>query len=99
MAPRLELHEILTGITEHVYFQPPETVRLQYPCILYRRDYVRNDFADDIPYASTKRYLLTVIDRDPDSSIPVQIGILPRCSYDRFYAADGLNHDVFKLFF
>lgn len=101
MAPRLDLHAILTNILEadHVYFQPPPTVQMQYPCIVYRRDYLLVNHADDRPYKHRKRYLVTVIDKDPDSVIPDKIAELPMCSYDRFYTADNLNHDVFKLFF
>jgi hypothetical protein len=101
MAPRLDLHAILTDIleTDQVYFQPPPSVQMKYPAIVYKRDYEVTNFADDKPYRHTKRYLLTVIDKDPDSKIPDQIAELPMCIYDRFYTADNLNHDVFKLFF
>ena len=52
MAPRLELQAILAEIleTDQVYFQPPPTVKMEYPCIVYRRDYEETSFADDKPY-------------------------------------------------
>lgn len=101
MAPRLDLHAILTDIleTDQVYFQPPATVMMKYPCIVYKRDYELTNYADDNPYKRTKRYLVTVIDKDPDSKLPDKVADLPMCVYDRFYTADNLNHDVFKLFF
>ena len=101
MAQRLELQAILTEIlqTDQVYFQPPPSVHLEYPCIVYNRDYELTQFADDKPYARKKRYQVTVIDRNPDSGIPDKVAELPLCVYDRFYTADNLNHDVFKLFF
>jgi hypothetical protein len=101
MAPRLELHDVLKDIlgTDQVYFQPPPNVEMQYPCIVYHRTYIQTNHADDIPYRNTIRYQVTVIDRDPDSAIPMLIMGLPLCTYDRFYTADKLNHDVFKLFF
>lgn len=101
MAPRLDLHAILTDIleTDQVYFQPPPTVQMKYPAIVYKRDYVLVNHADDMPYKRRIRYLVTVIDRDPDSPFPDKIAELPMCTYDRFYTADNLNHDVFKLFF
>lgn len=101
MAPRLELQSILTDILEsnHVYFQPPPSVQMEYPCIVYSRDYELYNYADDITYKRRKRYLVTVIDRNPDSEIPDKIAELPLCTYDRFYTADNLNHDVYKLFF
>jgi hypothetical protein len=101
MGLRTDLHTLLKSIlgSDHVYFQPPPTVQLTYPCIVYKRDDVRTMFADDKPYRRSKRYLLTIIDRNPDSNIPDKIGELPKCVFDRFYTADNLNHDVYKIFF
>ena len=101
MAPRSDLQTILTEIlgTDQVYFQPPPNVKMDYPCIVYRRDLELVRHADDYPYSRRKRYQVTVIDRDPDSAIPDKVAELPLCVFDRFYTAENLNHDVFKLFF
>jgi hypothetical protein len=101
MGQRLDLQALLVDIlgTKNVYFQPPPTIQMEYPCIVYHRDYEQRNHADDIPYRRRWRYMVTVIDRDPDSPIPDKISQLPLCSYDRFYTADNLNHDVYKLFF
>jgi hypothetical protein len=99
MAPRLELHEILKAITPNVYFQPKENVALEYPCIIYNRDFRDTKFADNVPYDSVIRYAVTVIDRDPDSEIPDKVAALPTSSFNRFFTADGLNHDVYQLYF
>jgi hypothetical protein len=101
MAPRLELQELLVEIlgNDQVYFQPPPTVSMDYPCIVYQRDFETSRFADDRPYFRRKRYQVTVIDRNPDSVIPDKVAELPLCMFDRFYTAENLNHDVFKLFF
>ncbi len=99
MKDRLDLHGLLLAICDNVYFQPPSSINMVYPCIVYRRDYAFTDFANNNPYSHTKRYLITVIDRDPDSQLPASVKDLPGCIYDRFYAADNLNHDVFKISF
>lgn len=101
MAPRLELQEKLVALLEsdNVYFQPPASVQMKYPCIVYTRDFVLTTWANDKPYNREVRYLVTVIDRNPDSVIPDKVGALPKCVFDRFYTADNLNHNVFKLFF
>jgi len=101
MVQRLDLQTLLVGIlgSDNVYFQPPPSIQLKYPCIVYHREYEQVNHADDIPYKRRKRYMVTVIDRDPDSVIPDKISELPMCSYDRFYTSDNLNHDVYKLFF
>lgn len=101
MGRRLDLHEILKsipGVTK-AYFQPPTNVRLEYPCIIYKRNLARSQFADNVPYTFTWRYEVMVIDRDPDSAIPGLVAALPMCVFDRHFAADDLNHDVFNLYF
>lgn len=99
MAPRLQLHQLLKTFTDNVYFQPPNNVQLKYPCIIYKRDFAETKFADDIPYNFMKRYMITIIDRDPDSIISDKVASIPRSLFNRFYTADGLNHDVFNVFF
>lgn len=101
MAPRLELQQKLVALLEsdNVYFQPPPNVQMKYPCIVYARDFVLTTWADNDPYSHEVRYLVTVIDRNPDSDIPRKVSDLRKCVFDRFYTADGLNHNVFKLFF
>ena len=99
MAPRLELQSVLEGLTDHVYFQPPENIQMQYPCILYSRDGSSADHADNGLYRHAKRYQVTVVDRDPDTEITDMVEALPFVSFERFFAADDLNHYVFTLFF
>jgi hypothetical protein len=92
------LLEDLLG-NSNVYFQPPTNVQMQYPCIIYRRDSAISQFASNKPYRYTKRYSVTVVDRDPCSLIPDKVAALPTSSFNRFYTADNLNHDVFNVFF
>jgi hypothetical protein len=101
MAQRLQLQSSLENLLggPNVYFQPPATIQLIYPCIIYKRDTAYTEFADNGPYRYCKRYQVTVIDPDPDSGIPDKVANLPMCKFDRFYTADNLNHDVFNLFF
>lgn len=99
MKDRMDLHNILVTLCDHVYFQPPPTVVMQYPCIIYRRDFATTEFANNKPYSYTKRYSVTVVDQNPDSEITDKVKELPGCIFDRFYAADNLNHDVFKISF
>lgn len=101
MGTRADLHEILKDVlgTDNVYFQPPASLNMAYPCIVYRRDNRDARFANNGLYKNRKRYLVTVIDQNPDSDIPDKVGVLPLCSFDRFYAANNLNHDAFRLFF
>lgn len=107
MGTRLELHNKLcmimggvkSGYEKQVYFQPPPTLKMVYPCIVYRKSTGDTQFADNYPYIHKLRYEITVIDRNPDSVIPEKIAELPMCIHDRDYTADNLNHDVFTIYF
>lgn len=100
MDSRLKLDAILSDIIgpDHLYFQPPETVKIKYPCIIYERNKARTEFANNRPYTYRKAYTIKVIDRNPDSPYPDKIAMLPMCLFDRHYKADNLNHDVFTIF-
>ncbi len=92
------LLESLLG-SDHVYFQPPASVGMVYPCIVYHRDSVGTIFADNAPFRTTWRYEVMVIARDPDTDIPDKFLQLPMCVLSRTFVADNLNHYVFSLYY
>lgn len=98
---RLELQSVLEEIlgSRNVYFQPPESLKLKYPCVLYELSDILVDHADDEVYRKFKQYMITVIDKDPDSELPDKINDLKYCEMDRFYVSNNLNHWVFTLYF
>lgn len=103
MDRRLEFNEILVSILGHreVYFQPGENVTIDYSrgAIVYQRDYENSLFADDAPYSSKRRYSVTYIDRNPDNTVIGKLASLPMSVFDRFFKANGLNHDVYKIYY
>jgi len=96
---RVDLQDLLEGITPTVYFQPPSDQQMTYPCIVYQRYQSDTKFANNSPYRNTKRYQVTVISRDPDDVIPGKVANLPMCLFNRFFAVNSLNHDVYDLYF
>jgi hypothetical protein len=101
MATRLELQSLLEGLHPgvSVYFQPPPNVTMHYPAIIYNRDYLAAEFADNAPYASKVRYQITVIAQDPDSPVPDLVASLPLMRYVRHYTTENLNHDIYDVYF
>lgn len=99
MGSRLDLQDLLEFIlgSRNVYYQPPESIKIKYPAIVYRRNDIDNNFADDIVYMQNHTYQIIVIDADPDSEIVDRVSKLPMCRYDRHYTSDNLNHDIFIL--
>ena len=95
---RRELHEMLVSIlgSRNVYFQPPESLTLKYPCIVYERSDIKNTPASDDVYLQHYTYEITVIDSNPDSDIPQKLSQRIPCRFVRHFATSGLNHDVFR---
>ncbi len=105
---RLDLHDIFIDILgtkglgpgkSRVYFQPPSTIKLEYPCIIYKRSKRRVFFSNNRVYLSMRQYSVTVVDKNPDSEIPDKVLNLPYCSFDTHFVVDGLNHDVYILYY
>ena len=101
MPSRIELQTMLEELlgSRNVYFQPPASIFMQYPAIVYSRSKIENEFANDLVYKRAIAYEVVVIDKDPDSEIVEKVSFLPLCSHDRHYTADNLNHDVFTLYY
>lgn len=101
MGKRLELHKILEEAlgSNHVYFQPPESMKLVYPCIVYSRVGMSPIYANNKLYCKHNKYQVTVIDKSPVSEIPDRIFSLPFSSFSNHFTSDGLNHDVFNIYY
>ncbi len=101
MDRRAELGKIFREIlgNGNVYFQPPGNTQMRYPAIRYERSEIAVKHADNRNYNHRIRYMVTVIDSDPDSKIVNRVSMLPYCYFDRHYVQDNLNHDVFEIYF
>lgn len=97
MGQREMLQSKLEEIIDNVYFQPPPDIQMIYPCIVYKRDSGRTNYADNDPYRFLLKYQITLIDRNPDSEAFDKITMFPTCVFDRHFVVDNLNHDVFTV--
>lgn len=98
---RLELQDLLESIlgSQNVYFQPPESIRMEYPAIVYSLNRITDSHADNTVYLKNNEYELTVIDWDPESNIVDKVLQLPFCKFDRSYTSDDLNHFICTLYY
>jgi len=101
MAQRSELQALLVQIlgNNNVYHQPPPSLTMAYPCIVYKLDDLDSTFANNRPYNHLKRYQVTYITKDPENDILWGLVNLPLCSFERAFVADNLKHQVYNLFF
>lgn len=99
MGQRIDLQSVLENIVPHVYFQPPETMKLVYPCIVYSLDNIDISHADNLPYKHLKKYQITIIDKNPDSSLPDTVSKLRSCRFSRHFTVDNLHHFAFTIYY
>ena len=97
--PRSELNDILENYCQEVYFQPPASKKLSYPCIIYKLDRLNVVHADNVSYRVMDEYSVTYITRDPDDPNIRAIALLPYCELTRAYPSDNLHHNSYRLYF
>lgn len=101
MGTRLELQskfEELLG-SRHVYYQPPEGTKIEYPAIKYSINNIESNYANNAKYSNHTRYDVIVISRTPNDEIIQKILAMPYSSFDRHYVSNNLNHDSLTLYF
>ncbi len=98
---RLELQTLLEELlgSRNVYFQPPQNVKLRFPCIIYDFAKFQTTKADNKDYLRSKRYDVLLIHNDPDNDMVEKLEDLDYCDLDRSYKSDNLYHYAFTLFF
>lgn len=98
---RIELNERLVSLlgSGNVYFQPPENIKIKYPCIIYDKVNENVIYADNVGYRKKNAYDVTVISRDPDFDLSNGLYSLGNCSYNRGFKSDNLYHHVYRLYF
>lgn len=105
MLTRLELQETLKDIlgSDQVYYEPPETVKMHYPAIVYSLARMHNRAADNFTvYMRYDSYTVMYIDPTPQTTrtgTPLEkILALDGCVFDRTYVMDNLHHYVFTIY-
>lgn len=98
---RVELDRILRSTlgTSNVYFDPPESFKLKYPCIVYSLSGRTENFADGSRYYDIKRYTMIYITKDADDPMVDTLDELKYCRLSRPYTSDGLFHYAYDIYF
>ena len=102
MGSRQNLHDELKELlgTEEVHFQPPESKKLKYPCIVYSRAPGMDLSADNQNYHHFIKYNLTFMTSDPDDPIINSlISHFRMCKLVRTNCSSYLNHYHYDLYY
>lgn len=97
---RTNFHNELLKFCPNVYFQPPENLKIKYPCIVYSRSTDFTVHSNDILYLVSKRYDLTLIGfKVTDETCDRIREYFPMSNITQHYVADNLNHTKIKVYF
>ena len=98
---RLDLQEFLETLKgdRNVYFQPPASVKMVYPAIVYKLADITNVHANNRTYLQRTAYQVTYITKNPDDVMIKTLSKLPYCDFDRHFNAENLNHYVYTLYY
>lgn len=102
MAERLKLHQELCELlgSKNVYFDPPENIKLKYPCFIYSKESPVTRSANNKMYFYMDSYNLIYIDANPDNDMTERV--FSRFSYVRSgssYVSDNLHHYTFDIYY
>ena len=94
---RLELNQKLCDIlgSRNVYYDPPESIKIKYPAIVYTINGIDDTYSAEGKYLQSVSYLVTVIDKNADSQTAEKISKELGFKYYRHYVSDNLHHYVF----
>lgn len=95
---RMSLQAHLKTLIPNVYFQPPENLKLKFPCIVYSRSRIDVTRANNKPYKLDHGYKLLYITRDPDDSLIDTLLEEDYCRFVRQFVSEGLYHNEYMLY-
>ena len=98
---RMKLQTLLEEVlgSKQVYFQPPETIKMSYPAIVFSLEGIRNKKANDSNYLYNYKFNVNFITKSLiDDKTLNTLFALDYCTFDRSYKSDGLYHYVFTIY-
>lgn len=101
MKSRIELQTKLEEIlgSNHVYFQPPTSVSLKYPCFVYSFEGIDTIRANNGNYIKSYRYEITHIYKKLDNRKTEEIlDSFQMISQNNCVVVDGVYNENFTLF-
>lgn len=89
--------QIKSDMAVVLYYQPPETLKMTYPCVRMKCDRFSNIHGDNSKYLKKVTYLFTYITRQVDDPVIHKFADYPGMTYVNNYTSDGLYHWTFSF--
>ena len=97
---RLDLQSRLEEIlgSRNVYFQPPASISLSYPCIVYSFEGEDTLHSNNVKYKRWYRYSVVLITKNPfPTDLLEALSDTPYSRFDREYQSDNLHHFAYTV--
>jgi len=97
---RVKFHNKLVAIlgSNNVYYQPPSSTKLTYPCIVYSLKRMDSIYSQNKMYVYDRAYEVVLIHTKPYNDIKDNLLTMNKCKYDRVYVSDNLYHYVYLIY-
>lgn len=100
MTTRLELHNQLLKFSDNVYYQPPSTIKMRFPCIVYNKSDAKRLYSNDGMYSRKQQYQITVISPDPDSLTAEELEThFEYCKITNYLKVDNLHNTHLTIYY
>lgn len=103
MSKRMLIRQILTEAIRKsnedykLFYNPLSDDKLTYPCIIYKRDGIRQRHADNIRYHTHEVYQITIIDKRVETPILPYLLDNQYCVYENEFIVDNMRHTILKI--
>lgn len=96
---RLTLHQNLIDAlgSSNVYYNPPETIQMKFPAIVYSLDFIDQIHADNKKYIDWTTYKVIVVSNKPDHPAIRKILNMEMTRFSTSYTRNGYYHTVIIL--
>lgn len=99
---RLKLHKELKELlgNANVYFQPPENVKIKYPCIIYSKNAPRTRSSENKTYLVFDYYEIQLIEREAETDMDAKmLDHFSMIRVGRKYVYENLYHTTYSLYY
>jgi len=98
---RLEIQSMLENTlgSRNVYYQPPSSIQIKYPAIVYSLEGMTNNHASNGVYLTKKAYKVIYIDSNPDNEMVSVLNNIIRSTFNSYYVSDNLHHYAYTIYF
>lgn len=96
---RLTLHQDLIDAlgSSNVYYNPPETIQMKFPAIVYSLDFIEQIHADNKKYIDWTTYKVIVVSKKPDDPVIKKILNWEMTRFSTSYTRNGFYHTAIIL--